>query len=289
MLPKTLITYLIENDYGAVTDIHPVAGGCISNAKILTVQSGATFFLKHNQKTPADMFTCEAKGLAALHVSGGPTVPRVYLDEREFILLEDLKSGPHNQEYWPTFGRQLAKLHNHTNFQFGFDHDNYIGSTRQLNPWTDDGHTFFAEFRLLYQAQMAHKRGLLGKGELRDVERIAGRLVTLVPNQPASIIHGDLWSGNAITDSSGAPAIIDPAAHYGWAEAELAMTSLFGTFPTTFFRAYEEIRPLEPSYQARFPIYNLYHLLNHLNIFGRGYLSQVKSILRRYSSPEHLP
>ncbi|MBU0510724.1 MAG: fructosamine kinase family protein, partial [Chloroflexi bacterium] len=184
--------------------------------------------------------------------------------------------------YWTEFGRQLASLHNHTRPQFGFAHDNYIGSTPQPNPWTDDGYEFFAEHRWLFQSHLARQRGLISRDELRQIERLSARLPKLVPEQPASLSHGDLWSGNAMTDSRGAPAIIDPAAHYGWAEAELAMTTLFGSFPGTFYRAYEEIRPLEPGYQSRFPVYNLYHLLNHVNIFGSSYLGQVQSILSRY-------
>jgi fructosamine-3-kinase len=174
-------------------------------------------------------------------------------------------------------------MHSHTNTRFGFEHNNYIGSTEQPNPWTDDGHKFFAEHRLLFQARMALSRGLLGKSDLNEVESIVNKLPDLIPVQPASLLHGDLWSGNAMSDSTGAPAIIDPAAHYGLAESELAMTTLFGSFPAIFYRAYEEVRPLEPGYQARFSIYNLYHLLNHLNIFGRGYLGQVQAILRRYA------
>jgi fructosamine-3-kinase len=283
MLPTPVKAYLTENDYGSVTGTRPVGGGCISNGQILTTQSGATFFLKSNPNTPADMFAREAEGLAALRMDDGPTVPRVFLHERDFILLEDLAPAPHKQDYWPAFGRQLAALHNHTHSQFGFEHDNYIGSTKQPNPWREDGHTFFGEDRLLFQAKMAQGRGLLRKSDMREVESIVKRLRDLVPDQPASMLHGDLWSGNAISDSAGGPAIIDPAAHYGWAEAELAMTSLFGTFPTSFYQAYEETRALNPGYHARFPIYNLYHLLNHLNIFGRGYLGQVQGILRRFA------
>jgi len=283
MLPSPVISYLNENDFGPVTGTRPVGGGCISNGKIITTQSSASFFIKVNSNIPTDMFTREVEGLSALRVDDGPTTPKVYLHGPDFILLEDLAPAAQSRDYWAVFGCQLAALHNHTNPQFGFKHDNYIGSTRQPNPWMDNGHAFFAEHRLRFQAQMAHKRGLLGKNEIQQVESLILRLVDLIPNQPASLIHGDLWSGNAITDTAGAPAIIDPAAYYGWAEAELAMTSLFGTFPANFYKAYEEIRPLKSSYQARFPIYNLYHLLNHLNMFGRGYLGQVQAILRQYA------
>ena len=231
MIPSQVHSFLSENSHGAVTDARPIGGGCISNGKILTTEKGCTFFLKTNASTPVDMFTRDAEGLAALHVSDGPTVPRVYLFGRDFILLEDLSPAPQQKEYWPDFGRKLAMLHQHSNPEFGFKHDNYIGSTEQVNYWTEDGYIFFAEHRLLFQAKMAQGRGLLGKSELLEVENIVDKLSDLIPPQPASLLHGDLWSGNAITDADGAPAIIDPAAHYGWAEAELAMTTLFGFFP----------------------------------------------------------
>jgi fructosamine-3-kinase len=283
MIPSPVSSYLAENDYGPVTATHPVGGGCISNGEIISTQSGTTFFLKTNPNTPANMFAREAEGLAALQVEDGPSVPKPYLHDRDFILLEDLAPAARASDYWPAFGHQLAALHNHTHPQFGFKHDNYIGSTQQPNNWTENGYDFFAEHRLLYQGQLARQRGLLAQRDLSKVESLCARLPELVPEQPASLIHGDLWSGNAMTDSQGAPAIFDPAAHYGWAEAELAMTTLFGSFATTFYQAYQEVRPLEPGLDSRFPIYNLYHLLNHLNIFGRGYLGQVQSILRRFA------
>jgi fructosamine-3-kinase len=282
MIPDPVQTWLDENGFGPVQAEQPVGGGCISNGKILTTQSGNTFFLKTNQNTPADMFAREAEGLKALRIADGPAVPQPLLHGTDFILLEDLAPAPRQPDFWLTFGHQLAALHHHTYAQFGFEHNNYIGSTPQPNPWTEDGYTFFAEQRLLYQANLAQQRGLLSQSDTHAVENLTAQLKDLIPVEPASLLHGDLWSGNAITNSQGGPAIIDPAAHYGWAEAELAMTTLFGAFPNAFYQAYEEVRPLEPGYYARFPIYNLYHLLNHLNIFGRGYLGQVQAILRRF-------
>jgi fructosamine-3-kinase len=234
------------------------------------------------------MFEREAEGLAALQsgsASGAepfPRVPLAYCYGNSFLLLEDLKPAPPGENYWEQFGRQLAHLHQITSPQFGFDHDNYIGSTPQRNPWVDNGFDFFSEYRLRFQARLAQRNELLDVYDVRQVEAICQRLPELIPSQPASLLHGDLWSGNAITDSKGAPAIIDPAVYYGWSEAELAMTSLFGGFPETFYEAYQEEHPLEPGYRQRFPIYNLYHLLNHLNLFGTGYLSQVRSILHRF-------
>jgi fructosamine-3-kinase len=249
----------------------------------LSTESGESFFLKINPNAPEDMFAREAEGLEALAVSDGPLVPAPYSHGPTFLLLEDLKPGRRQAGYWERFGRQLAVLHNHVHKQFGFNHDNYCGRTPQPNPWTSDGHKFFGEHRLRFQAGLAIEAGLLSNADLQRVDHLSNRLPDLVPSQPASLIHGDLWTGNAETGPNGEPALIDPAAHYGWAEAELGMTTLFGSFPASFYRAYEEQRPLEPGWRARLPLYNLYHLLNHLNLFGRSYLSQVQSILDRFA------
>jgi protein-ribulosamine 3-kinase len=282
MIPDEVAEWLDRNDFGEVKSAQRVSGGCINNGARLKTDSGRSFFLKTNQRTPQDMFAREAEGLQALRVEKGPRVPEPYLYGSTFLLLEDLQPAAPSQDYWSRFGRKLAELHNHQHSKFGFEHDNYIGSNPQPNSWTENGYEFFAEQRLGFQAEMARSRGLLGRQEVRQVEALSRRLPDLIPEQPASLIHGDLWSGNATSDSQGAPALIDPAAHYGWVEAELAMTALFGTFPNGFYQAYQEVRPLEAGFQERFPIYNLYHLLNHLNLFGGSYLSQVTSILRRY-------
>jgi fructosamine-3-kinase len=282
-LPSAVQEYLCKHGHGSVEEVTSVGGGCINNGVRLKTSFGHTFFLKLNRSAPADMFSREAEGLKALRVEGAPAVPEAYDWGSEFILLQDLEPAPRSKAYWATFGRQLATLHSSVADQFGFAHDNYIGSTPQPNPWTEDGHAFFRRHRLIFQATLAEREGRLNGEEFRRVEKLADRLAELVPSQPASLIHGDLWSGNAITDSEGEPAIIDPAAHYGWAEAELAMTTLFGRFPEPFYSAYEAERTLHPGWRDRFPIYNLYHLLNHLNLFGSSYLTQVRSILRRYT------
>ena len=283
MIPDGVRAWLSQEGYGEVVKSRAIGGGCINNGMVIEAGSGATFFLKTNRSAPADMFAREAEGLDALRVQGGPRVPQAYLSGAHFLLLEDLSPTSRQEDYWPEFGRRLAALHAHTHAQFGFDQDNYIGSTHQPNPRIPDGYAFYAEHRLGFQARLARERGLLSREQAHDVEDLGRRLPELVPEQPASLIHGDLWSGNAISDAQGMPAIIDPAAHYGWAEAELAMTMLFGAFPESFYLAYAGSRALEPGYRERFPIYNLYHLLNHLNLFGMSYQGQVLSILRRYT------
>jgi protein-ribulosamine 3-kinase len=282
-VPQPVLNWLQDHGYGKVHQLRAVGGGCINNGAVLETETSESFFLKTNPNAPQDMFEREAEGLEAISKNDGPKVPRPFLAGRNFLLLENLSPAARPRDYWLVFGRKLAALHNHTHDQFGFPHDNYIGSTPQPNSWIENGHAFFAENRLIYQARLATQRGLLGRADMHQVERMAASLPEIVPVQPASLIHGDLWSGNVMTDETGSPAIIDPAAHFGWAEAELGMTTLFGSFPEEFYQAYEEVRPLELGYRERYPIYNLYHLLNHLNLFGRGYSGQVSSILRRYS------
>jgi fructosamine-3-kinase len=282
MIPAPVAAWLQQQGYGRMAAERPAAGGCINNGVHLETESGARFFLKTNANAPAEMFAREAEGLAALAATGELRVPAVHLVGEDFLLLEDLRPGRRATDYWEAFGRGLARLHAHTSPRFGFEHDNYIGSTPQPNRWSEDGYAFFAQQRLGYQVRLARENGLLVASEAAAIKRLAARLPQLVPPQPASLLHGDLWAGNALADAQGAPAIIDPAAHYGWAEAELGMTALFGGFPPAFYAAYEAQRPLAAGWRERLPLYNLYHLLNHLNLFGSGYYGQVMEVMSRF-------
>lgn len=284
MIPEKVRDWLAEQGHGQITGWRGVGGGCINNGMRLTTTSGHSFFLKTNRSAPPDMFAQEAAGLLALDVPDGPRVPRPFLHGPDFFLMEDLTPARPAKDYWQKFGRQMAALHNHTSPKFGSDEDNYIGRTPQPNDWMEDGYQFFARRRLNFQAEMAAKNGLLEFQEVAKISAIASRLRELVPEQPASILHGDLWSGNSMTDAKGQPAIIDPAAYYGWAEADLAMMTLFGSPGAGFWDAYNEVRPLEPGWRERFSLYNLYHLLNHLNLFGRGYYAQVMSTAQQFAS-----
>ena len=281
-IPAAVANWLAEQKLGQAVRLDRVGGGCINNGAVLVTETGAQFFLKTNSYCSADMFAREADGLRALaRAEGGPRVPEVYLHGADFLLIEDLAPAPRSRSYWGDFGRQMAALHNFTAEKFGFEADNYLGSTPQPNPWTVDGFEFYAWHRFLFQAELAGQRGLLSPQEVSLTADLAARLPELVPAQPASLLHGDLWSGNQIADEQGHPAIIDPAAYYGWAEADLAMMVLFGSPGSGFWEAYNEVRPLEPGYRERFGLYNLYHLLNHLNLFGGSYHGQVVSALRR--------
>jgi len=281
-LPDSISHYLHSQGWGKITSAEPVGGGCINDARCVTTSNGPQLFLKLNTSTPPDMFQREAEGLNALTVEGGPRVPRPYLVGEEFLLLEYLSPARPAKDYWETLGRRLAHVHATTQPRFGFAHDNYLGSTPQPNRWDENGFNFFAEQRLLFQGKLAREHGRLSQARLNQIEKLAARLNELVPEQPASLLHGDLWSGNVIAGPEGQACLIDPAAHFGWAEADLAMTTLFGGFSESFYAAYAAARPLAPGYRSRFEIYNLYHLLNHLNLFGSSYLGSVEQILAKY-------
>jgi len=283
MIPKQVVDWLSEQNFGTVVSSQSVGGGCINNGMRLITTSGKNFFLKTNMNCPPDMFACEVAGLRELNVPDGPRVPEPYFHSHNFLLMEDLAPTRPSSDYWEVFGRQMAALHNHTNLRFEFEGDNYIGSTPQKNPWTEDGYHFYANHRLIFQAEFAAQRGLLSQTEADAVVAVSKRLTNLIPEQPASILHGDLWSGNATSDDNGQPAIIDPAAYYGWAEADLAMMVLFGSPRESFWGAYTESRPLETGWRERFSLYNLYHLLNHLNLFGRSYHAQVMRTVRQFA------
>lgn len=268
--------------YGAIDHHQRLSGGCINESYRLFCSTGATLFVKFHHNPPADFFSREAAGLVALGATHTVSVPRVLKVDRHFLLLQDLQPVAPNSHYWQTLGVQLARLHKIPQQQFGFATDNYCGTTPQRNPLMADGHQFFAQYRLQFQADRAVKNQLLESAIRKRVDRLCDKLEALIPVQPASLIHGDLWSGNVHISPEGEPVLIDPACYYGWAEAELAMTQLFGGFPPAFYAAYEQENPLQPGWRERLPIYNLYHLLNHLNLFGSGYLGQVVSTLAKY-------
>ncbi len=283
-LPAAVREYIAAQGWGEATGSVPAGGGCINNGQALNTRRGPRLFLKTNDACPPDMFPREAEGLAALaEAPGAPRVPRTLLAGPDFLLLEYLPSAPAAPDSAAAFGEAMARLHNCTAAQFGFDHDNYLGLTPQPNPRLADGWDFYAEHRLLHQGRLARRAGRLPASSLKRLEYLAARLRDLVPEQPASLIHGDLWSGNQFAGPDGHICLIDPAAHYGWAEADLAMTALFGRLPDTFFAAYQAVRPLAPGWRERFDLYNLYHLLNHLNLFGSSYLSSVEATLDQFT------
>ncbi len=264
-----------------------VGGGCINHAYRLHTTKGV-FFLKWNYSCADDLFIREAECLRELKRVAGDAllVPEVILaneaDELSgFILLEYLESGTvAGQE--AKLGRGLARLHRHQPSEFGFFHDNYCGATPQLNDWNESWVEFFAQNRLGFILRLIKNSRDISATDLRVFENLIDRLDLLLPhNSKASLIHGDLWSGNYLYSSRG-PALIDPASYYADREMELSIMQMFGGFSSKTWAAYNEAFPLASGWEERVQIYQLYHILNHYYLFGGGYLQQAVSIARKY-------
>ncbi|MBW4575584.1 MAG: fructosamine kinase family protein [Aphanothece sp. CMT-3BRIN-NPC111] len=276
-----------------------VGGGCINQGYAVTdgdtcyahAKGERTYFVKLNQASLVDMFEAEVLGLQQMLETDTIRVPKPICwgtaSSSAYIVLEWIELGRGGgAQASEEMGRQLAGMHQWAGKdKFGWDRNNTIGSTPQINTWTSDWGEFFAEHRIGYQLKLAQRRGgNFSKGE-RLVKAIPGLLADHQP-QP-SLVHGDLWGGNAAFTVSGEPVIFDPAAYFGDREVDIAMTELFGGFPSAFYRGYNEVFPLDSGYEQRKTLYNLYHILNHFNLFGGGYGSQangmIEQILGSYS------
>lgn len=276
-----------------------VPGGDINRACRLTLSNGDSLFVKTNSVSNLNFFLTESGGLNALRFLqkiGVPEVLGVGTDEQRnisFLALEYIESSQRTLSYWEDFGHRLAGLHRaeclyyvdsgESGARFGFYEDNYIGAVPQKNhpekSWVD----FYRKCRLLPQITMAEK--YLEPAVRKKADRLLEHLDLYLrePEFP-SLLHGDLWSGNMMCGKDGMPWIIDPAAYVGDFEADLAMTQLFGSLPERFYAAYNEVNPIDRTgYEQRRKLYDLYQLLNHLNLFGSMYLGSVVDIINTYS------
>ena len=281
----------------AIAETDRLSGGDINKAYGLTLNTGAHIFMKANSKANADFFTAEAAGLSAIEATGVIKTPEILCtgtDDGEdvgysFLLLKFIKSAKPRTDYWETFARDLAALHKadtkifEISGKFGFFQNNFIGARAQNNTPSDSWISFFRDNRLAPQFKDADS--YFTAEDRTKITKLLDHLEDFLiePNQP-SLLHGDLWSGNVMCGPEGKAMLIDPAAYIGHAEADLAMTELFGGFPEKFYDAYREANPLEPGYENRRDLYNLYQLLNHLNLFGPTYLGPVLSIVDEYVS-----
>jgi fructosamine-3-kinase len=263
-----------------------LSGGCIHHTLVLSTPA-ASYCLKYNETQPLALLQAEADGLALLRAADSLPVPAVLglgqYQDKAWLLMEYLEAGRRRDDYWQVLGSGLALLHGHTASHFGAEADNYIGSLPQPNPPMADGIAFFVQHRLLHQAGQALLAEQLPLQTFKQLEQLCTRLPDLLPAERPALLHGDLWGGNLLVGPTGGPVLIDPAAHYGLREAELAFTHLFGGFDDAFYQSYQEAFPLEPGFARRRPLYNLYPLLVHLRLFGSGYLAGIEQVITDFA------
>ena len=280
----------------AIAETDRLQGGDINKAYGLTLNNGKHVFMKANAKSNAAFFTAEAAGLTAIEKTGAISTPEILCtgtDDGEdvgysFLLLKYIKGASPVKNYWEDFAQKLAAMHNadtsiyfDDDGKFGFFQNNFIGARTQDNTPAESWISFFRDRRLAPQFKAADS--YFSSEDKNQITKLLDHLGDfLVEPEKPSLLHGDLWSGNVMCGPDGKAVLIDPAVYVGHAEADLAMTELFGGFPENFYQAYKEAKPLQAGYEERRDLYNLYQLLNHLNLFGPTYLGPVLSIVAEY-------
>jgi len=262
-----------------------ISGGGPNQTVQLETDQGS-FFAKTNSDSNADIFTLEIKGLDYLRRHTFLKIPKIFgtgkIEAQNYLLMEWIPSGEPVKDYWEDLGRGLATLHQTTAKKFGLAEDNYIAVLPQVNTEHDHWSDFFIENRLEKMVVQAASNGLLDKDLLGKLRKLYSQLPSVFPKEVPSLLHGDLWSGNVLVTGKGRPCLIDPAVYFGHREMDLAFSRLFGGFSTRFYQAYQEVLPVEPGFEDRLDLYNLYPLLVHLNLFGKSYLSSVEKVIKKF-------
>lgn len=280
---------VLEEAFGKCIKVHSTefkSGGCINNALKLHTTEG-DYFLKWQSGIPEDMFRKEAEGLKLLGSSGIIKIPGVIaygkLEGKQYLLMENIESAPPANDYWENFGITLAEMHrNKSAEKYGLDHDNYIGKLPQPNDVNADWIDFFIHKRLEYQLKLAIENRMVSNSFIERYRKFYALLPDLLPIDRPALLHGDMWSGNVMVGSNGKVCLIDPAVYYGHREIELSFTQMFGGFDYNFYESYQAAYPLEPDFEERVHIYNIYPHMVHVNLFGQSYLNGVESVLRRH-------
>lgn len=265
-----------------------IGGGCINQAWLIG-DGTRRYFVKLNQPQSLPMFQAERAGLEAIlrtkTIRAPQPVCHGLVGGQAYLVLEYITRARNNDSSIALFGRQLAAMHRHSIPKYGWHIDNTIGATPQINTPSDDWGYFWQRQRIGVQLELAAQNGYRGRLHSQGEQLLAQIPLFFKGHFPqASLLHGDLWSGNYFTDCHGIPVIFDPATYYGDRETDIAMTELFGGFPPLFYQAYGECWPLPDGYPHRKRLYNLYHLLNHLNLFGEAYLAQAQDSIDRLLS-----
>ncbi len=277
---------------GRVATMSPLTGGCIHRVDQITLDDGTTLVVKSTTADHLGLFEEEAVSLRVLERTGTVLVPAplavVGRGGVAVLLMRAIRSGGGTPEAWQRLGQELAALHRDNPdppaVGYGFSVDNHLGTTHQPNAWCDDWARFNAENRLGHQLELARRRDRLRSSEAAGVQRVIAKLGMLIPAAPKpALIHGDLWSGNAIAAIDGRRteriALIDPACSIGDGWADIAMMRLFGGFPSECFTAYASMIDDHDRIESRIAVYQLYHVLNHVNLFGRGYVEKAMGLV----------
>lgn len=268
-----------------IKSISALGGGCIASVSKIVTDDNRIFVGKEYSGAKGAIIRNEANGLKELGKSGAVRVPSVIYSDEKLLITEYIGNGEKSRDFYENFGRNFARMHRFSADKYGFYEDNFIGDNPQKNlPEFDDWLDFYFNNRLMYQIKLAEKNRYL-TSELKNIfsllENKISEIITDSGEKP-SLLHGDLWGGNYLVDVNGDACLIDPAVYYGNREADLAMTKLFGGFSPAFYSSYNEEYPLPDGYDYRENIYKLYHILNHLNLFGAGYYQQAVSLIRYY-------
>ena len=265
-----------------VRSVRAIAGGDICQAYLVQLEEKEHLFVKTRPGGPQDMFVAERRGLEWLAETEALRVPKVVAAQADFLALEYLESAPRTDDFDEKLGRGLAELHTFATDAPGLDYDNFIGPLAQPNQPCPTWPEFYAKRRLAPRIEEAIRSGRAPLNWGDRFERLFQKLPSLIPDEPNSRLHGDLWGGNLLVGPQGEPCLIDPAVYVGHREIDLAMMRLFGGFPQKVFDSYQEAYPLQEGAADRVDLYQLYPLLVHVNLFGGGYVSAVERALSRY-------
>jgi fructosamine-3-kinase len=282
MLSAEFKTYLEEGFDFIIKSTQGLSGGDINSVYHIKTNDDHFVIKVNDVDAFPGMFQKEANGLMVLRDTRSIDVPQVLgfgdFEDSTYLLLEYKESGIVDRQFWELFGHQLAALHRNSRESFGFDEDNYIGSLPQYNRNKKPASEFFIEQRLKPQFKMANERGF----NFNNLDAFYKQVEQLIPDELPALIHGDLWSGNYLVNSENKPCLIDPAVAYAPREMDLAMMKLFGGFDERMFQAYQESFPLENDFEERIPLWQLYYILAHVNLFGGHYYSRAKEIMAYY-------
>lgn len=267
-------------------EFYPVGGGSINNTYKISANGRSHFFCKINEAVRfPGMFEQEKKGLELLAKAGMkvPAVIATYIaNDQQVLIMEWVDQGLRSANFWEAFGERLAALHSIRETYAGLDEDNYMGALKQSNQLTESWVDFLIQQRLGPQVKLAFESHLLQLKHVNQFESLYKKLPEIFPKNTLCLLHGDLWSGNFLCDHAATPVLIDPAVYYGYPGMDLAMTTLFGGFDSLFYDTYNYHLPFPANHREQWDICNLYPLLIHLNLFGKGYLQSIVSVTQHY-------